>query len=44
VFVTLDSGVIEAFINGTQPGGEESVTPAAGIDAPSPPVSPAAAQ
>jgi penicillin-binding protein 1A len=43
VFVTLDSGVIEAFINGTQPGGEESATPAAGVDATSPPVSPAAA-
>lgn len=32
VFVTLDSGIAEAFINGTQPGDEESVTPAAAIE------------
>jgi len=44
VFVTLDSGVIEAFINGTQPGGGESATPAAGVDATPPPVTPVAAQ
>ncbi len=43
VFVTLDSGISEAFINGTQPGGEESVTPAAGIEPLPPPVAPAAA-
>jgi len=43
-FVTLDSGITEAFINGTQPGGEESVTPAAGVETSPPPVAPAAAQ
>jgi penicillin-binding protein 1A len=42
VFVTLDSGVTEAFINGTQPAGEEPAaeTPAAVVD-PAVPVSPA---
>jgi len=40
VFVTLDSGITEAFINGTQPGGEESVSPAAGIEPLPPPVAP----
>jgi penicillin-binding protein 1A len=44
VMVTLDSGITEAFINGTQPGGEESATPAAGVDTTPPPVTPAAAQ
>jgi penicillin-binding protein 1A len=44
VFVTLDSGIPEAFINGTQPGGEESVTPAASVEPSPPPVAPAAAQ
>lgn len=42
VFVTLDSGITEAFINGTQPGGEESVTPAASVETSPPPVAPAA--
>jgi penicillin-binding protein 1A len=42
VFVTLDSGITEAFINGTQPGGAAAVTPATAVDAPAPPV--AAAQ
>ena len=41
VFVTLDSGVTEAFINGTQPGGEEApATPAAAIE-PAAPATPA---
>ena len=35
-------GITEAFINGTQPGGEESVTPAASVDTPPAPVAPAA--
>ena len=43
-FVTLDSGITEAFINGTQPGGEETATPAAGVEPSPPPVAPAAAQ
>jgi penicillin-binding protein 1A len=44
VFVTLDSGITEAFINGTQPGGEEGAAPAAGVETAPPPVAPAAAQ
>ena len=44
VFVTLDSGVNEAFINGTQPGDEESATPAIAVEPAPPPVAPAAAQ
>jgi penicillin-binding protein 1A len=41
VFVTLDSGVTEAFINGTQPGGEEApATPAVAIE-PAAPAAPA---
>ncbi len=45
-FVTLDSGITEAFINGTQPGsGEESATPAAAVEPAAPPaVTPAAQQ
>ena len=45
-FVTLDSGITEAFINGTQPGsGEESATPADAIEPTAPPaVTPAAQQ
>jgi hypothetical protein len=43
VFVTLDSGVTEAFINGTQPGDDESpATPATSVDPSPPPVTPAA--
>jgi penicillin-binding protein 1A len=41
-FVTLDSGITEAFINGTQPGGEESAVPAIGPAAPVEPTSPVA--
>ncbi len=45
-FVTLDSGITEAFINGTQPGsGEESAVPAATVEPSAPPpVAPAAQQ
>src|SRR3954462_6522929 len=43
-FVTLDSGITEAFINGTQPGsGEDSAAPAAAVE-PVPPIAPAAQQ
>jgi penicillin-binding protein 1A len=43
VFVTLDSGVTEAFINGTQPGDDESpATPATSVGPSPPPVTPAA--
>jgi len=52
-FVTLDSGITEAFINGTQPGGGEesptpgatpAATPAAAVDLSAPAVAPAAQQ
>jgi penicillin-binding protein 1A len=44
-FVTLDSGITEAFINGTQPGtGEDTATPAAATESAPPAVAPAAQQ
>ena len=38
VFVTLDSGISEAFINGTQPAGATPITPVVTPEQPSPTV------
>jgi penicillin-binding protein 1A len=45
VFVTLDSGITEAFINGTQPGcGTAAFTPAAAVETPAQPAAPISQQ